>query len=181
MHYIKAESENGMNEVKTSEKVPKMNERKQCEINASVKEWLWRYRKAKLEVLRLESEYEEMRSVQESIKAITYSDMPKGSSSCPDLSRLMIARERLIVSLSKAKQNMLNVHLEIIEAIEKLDDNAEKDIMLLRYVCLKEGYGKNSIEEIADTIKYSPSFVKKKHGSALIKLGVITGIDTRKR
>ena len=140
----------------------------QKQQNAYVKDWLWRYRKAKLEVRRLEGEYEELVSIQESAGAVNYDGMPHGSES-PDLSSLIIMRDSSLSKIIKARRKMADTLAEIIRAIDMLED-VERDIISLRYVQLVDGFGIRSMEEIADSIKYTSRYVQKIHGVALQKL-----------
>ena len=139
--------------------------------NMEVKEWLWRYRRAKLEVRRLEGEYAELVSVQESAGAMSYDGMP-GGGKITDMSDLMIVRDRILSKLIKAKAKMAEAFVEISNAISQLE-HADQQIMSLRYIQLVDGYGVRDMDEIAAIIVYSPSFVKKKHGEALQKLAPI--------
>lgn len=136
--------------------------------NQAVKDWLWRYRRAKLEVCRLEGEYAEMVSVQESAGAIAYDGMP-GGGKITDMSDLMIVRDRILTKLIKAKTRMAETYVEISNAISELE-HTEQQIMSLRYIQLVDGYGVRDMDEIAKVILYSPSHVKKIHGAALQKL-----------
>lgn len=147
--------------------------RSQKQINKQVKDWLWRYREAKIAIRRLEGEYEELVSIQESAGSIKYDDMPHGSSSNPDLSNLIIVRDQSMTKLIKAKSRAVTAYSEIMNAIEQLDKDVEKEIISLRYVQLHDNLDINSMNDIANIIKYSPDFVKRSHGIALTKLGRI--------
>lgn len=136
--------------------------------NIVIKDWLWRYRRAKLEVRRLEGEYQELVSVQESAGAVSYDGMP-GGGKISDMSDLIIVRDRILTKLVNAKARMAAAYVEISNAIAELD-NVEQQILSLRYIQLKEDYKVRDMDEIGTLIVYSPSFVKKKHGEALQKL-----------
>ena len=136
--------------------------------NQAVKDWLWRYRRAKLEVHRLDGEYAELVSVQESAGAMAYDGMP-GGGKITDMSDLMIVRDRILSKLIEAKARMAEAYVEISNAISELE-HTEQQILSLRYIQLKDNYGVRDMDEIARMILYSPSHVKKIHGEALQKL-----------
>ena len=144
----------------------------QRQANTEVKEWLWRYRRAKLNLQRLEGEYSELVSIQESAGAITYDGMPAASNSASDLSNLMVARDNVLSKVIRAKQNVLDTYFEITAALEELD-SVERDVISLRYIQLKDSYGIRDFDEIADRIKYTKRYVQKVHGFALQKLSAI--------
>lgn len=141
----------------------------QKQANTEVKEWLWRYRRAKLNLQRLEGEYAELVSIQESAGAITYDGMPAASGNIADLSNLMVSRDNVLSKVVRAKKQLFDIYFEITSALEELD-SVERDVISLRYIQLKDGYGIRDFDEIADTIKYTKRYVQKVHGFALQKL-----------
>lgn len=152
----------------------------QRESNAFVKSWLWRYRDAKLDLRRLDGEYRELVSAQEAAGAISYDGMPTSSNTISDLSDLMVARDRLLSKIIKAKNRMTKAYVEITRAIDQLDYPIEKDIMSYRYIQLPDGYGLMEWQEIADNIRYSSAHVQKVHGIALSKLAdIIRNLDSQ--
>ena len=114
--------------------------------NEQVKEWLWRYREAKKDVRRLEEELEELKETQESAGALTYSDMPKGSGQT-DLSDDMVARDKLVSKILKARYKRIQVFKEIKNAIERLPTADERAVMSCRYLQLN-GFKEKGWEEI---------------------------------
>lgn len=140
----------------------------QKHLNEQVKEWLWRYRRAKQEVRRLEGEYAELVSVQESVCAVKQDGMPHGSNPA-DLSNLIIVRDRMLTRLIRAKQNMSTVYCEIMDALDKLD-NLEHTVLSLRYIQLKEDNTARNFNEIASAVCYSLRTVTEAHSTALQKL-----------
>ena len=147
--------------------------RSQKQINRQVKDWLWRYRNAKMRVRRLEGEYEELVSIQEAVGSVKYDDMPHAQSGNPGLDNLIITRDNSLSKVIKAKQRAVDVYAEIMDAIEQLDMDREKDIISLHYVQLKDNFDTHSMNEIANIINYSPDYVKRIHGIALVKLSKI--------
>lgn len=129
------------------------------------KKWLWRYRKAKLDVLGLEAEYQTLTIAQESASSAGYDGMP--SSHVPiDLSSYFVARERIMERLNRRRRDMSQACVEIVELADKLEPR-ERDILLLRYLHLKDGYGVNSMADVAALVGYSISQTKRIHASAL--------------
>lgn len=133
------------------------------------KNWLWRYRKAKIDVLGLEAEYEALLVAQESAGAMRY-DGGRSSARPSDLSDLMIARERVMDRLIKRRRDMSTACFEIIEAAGHLE-GVERTVVILRYIHLRDGYRANSLPDIANMMGYSTSQIKRFHGSALEKIG----------
>lgn len=145
----------------------------QREMNARVKDWLWRYRDAKLELRRLDGEYRELVSAQEAVGAVNYDGMPTMSNSIHDLSDLMVTRDRILSRLIKAKDLTTRTYIEIADAIDQLDYPIEKDVMSYRYIQFPDGYGRMDWDEIAARVHYSCAHVQRVHGIALSKLAVI--------
>ena len=151
----------------------------QREANLAVKDWLWRYRRAKLELRRLDGEYRELISVQEAASAVQYDGMPKASGNISDLSNLMIARDKMLTRLIRAKEEMTRAYIEITQAIDALDHSVERDIMSYRYIQLVSGYGVMDWKDIASRVGYSTIHVKRVHGIALCKLSKMILDDTK--
>lgn len=139
-----------------------------------VKEWLWRYRKAKLDVLGLEAEYEALLIAQESARAVRY-DGAGSSGKVTDLSDLMVARERVLERLNQKRKDMSSSCTEIIDVANELG-GLKRTIIILRYVHLRDGYRASSLAEIARALDYSTSHVKRIHQMALEEL--IDKVDT---
>ena len=141
-----------------------INERERRSDKA--KSWLWRYRKARIDVIGLEAEYESLLIMQESARAVRYDGASSSSGTPCDLSSLMVARERAMDSLVSKQREMSKACAEIIEVANRLEGR-ERDVVILRYVRLKNGYRINTFEEIADIIGYSVSQTKRIHANAL--------------
>jgi len=133
------------------------------------KNWLWRYRKAKLDCLGLESEYQAVCATQECAGAVQYTGMPGGSGNISDLSDLMVRREAIMNRLIAKQKEMSNACVEIIGVADRLS-GVGRDIILLRYVRLKDGYRVRSFVEIGRELGYSESQIKRYHSEALQKV-----------
>lgn len=132
----------------------------------NVKDWLWRYRRAKMNVRRLQGEYEELASVQESVGAVTYDGMPHSGEN-HDLSDLMVMRDRAISNLIKANHRMTVAYDEITEAIGMLDSEVKRAVISLRYIQTKNDYQINTLADVAEAICYEYSYIRRVHGEAL--------------
>ena len=142
-----------------------------------VKDWLWRYRKAKMDVLGLEAEYESLLIAQESARAVRY-DGTGSSGRIADLSDLMVARERVMEHLVQKQKEMSDSCSEIIDAANRIG-GLKGTIIILRYVRLKNGYRPNSLADIARMLDYSTSHVKRIHQTALEELEKSIPNDTK--
>lgn len=136
------------------------------ERNEKVKQWLWRYREAKVDMKRLESEYKELIEIQESTGAVAYSDLPKGSSAQTDLSSYIEKREEIKKQIEEAKYKCIMIFQEIENAIEHLPDARERRIVSCRYIELN-GCHKKSWEEICKITSYEWRQVHYIHSKAL--------------
>lgn len=111
-----------------------MQSREIKERNEKVKQWLWQYRDAKKEVRRLEEELQELIELQESCRAIQYSDMPKGGRSQSDLSDEMSRREELWRKILKARYKRIVEFKKIKTVIDRLPNTDERAVMSYRYL-----------------------------------------------
>ena len=146
------------------------------ERNQLVKAWLWRYRGLRLELRRLQQEYEELVSVQESVSAIRYDGTP-GGGQITDLSNLIVSRSHHIERMMRVSDQLSKANDEISTAISMLDRQAEQDVMSCRYLRLKPNLDSYGINEISDYLGYSLSQTKTIHGAALVKLpGIINAL-----
>lgn len=143
-----------------------------------IRQWMWRYYDAKRDVVRLEHEYDEIVSIQESAGAISYNGIPTMGNASSDLSGMIIARDDATCRLLRAKQKQAKCYAEIIDAISKLDYSVERDIISMRYTWFSDGGRKTEWEEIAKQLGFSPSHIKHVHGIAIQKLIHIVGPET---
>ena len=134
------------------------------------KQWLWQYRDAKKRVRRIEAEYRELVSIQESVGAVSYDGMPKVSGNISDLSGIVMARDNILSKLIKATRKAASTHTQIISAVEQLDTDIEKDIIFERYIHLKDNCDERDWDEIARKLNFSEQHIYRVHGIALGKL-----------
>ena len=139
----------------------------------NVKDWLWRYSKAKRHVRRLQGEYDELISIQESAGAISYDGMPLGSGDNSDLADLMIVRDRMRRNLEKANGQMTAAYLDIMKAISMLDTDLKRSVISLRYLQLKDDYKANTFSEVSNIVGYDKDYIAHVHGDALRDLRTI--------
>ena len=140
-----------------------------------IRQWLWRYYDAKRDTIRLEHEYAEIVSIQESAGAISYDGMPACGNTIHDLSDMVLVRDGAISRLLRAKQKQAKCYSEITQAISKLDYSIERDIISMRYTYFSDGGRKTEWEDIAQKFNFSASHVKRVHGIAIQKLIRIVG------
>ena len=151
----------------------RINERHdQKEANGQVKDWLWRYRKAKLTVCRFEGEYRELTESQESAGAIAYDGMPGGSGNISDLSQMIIAKDACLSRLIKAVAKRDSIYCEISEALDQLPEE-EQAVISHRYLQFDDGLKVRSWTAISSTIGYSETQIHEYHSNALQRLAVI--------
>ena len=128
------------------------------------KEYLKSYlnNKRKLESLNMQTA--ELREKIQSVKAMSYSDIPKSSSPQTDLSDYIVRLEEMDEDITELTK-VINKKFEIIEkAILKLKNANESYIIQLRYIQNK------SWEEISIITKYSLRHTHNIHGSALVNI-----------
>lgn len=125
------------------------------------KEQLRAYIQDKRKLNSLNQQKAELEEKIKSVKAILYSDMPKGSLKKTDLSDYMVKLERMDERIDKKIKNINDGFLSIEEAISGLKDGDESEIIRMRYI---EG---EKWEEISRKTKYSPRQVHNIHGEAL--------------
>lgn len=123
------------------------------------KEYLRKYKQADIAVKIKELEIQALKEEQTS-PSVKYSDMPKGYKKS-DLSDYIVELNKLYDQLEKKKLKRIRMCSEIVEKIEKMKDEREKNILNLRYICGKEW------EEIAVLMNYSSRSVHRIHGEAL--------------
>lgn len=135
------------------------------ESNNAKKKYLNSYKWLKHRARSLELEIEAIRS-QYTGHAITYSDMPKAPSSVHDLSDYASAVFELVDSLNTIHVDIIRQYEQISEAIERLEDETEKQVLRLRYL---RGY---QWHQIANAIGYAERNTYKIHGDALAHFSI---------
>lgn len=153
-------------EAKDNCDIVKKNSDELREQNERVKQWLWRYREAKKEVHRLDEELKELMESQESVSAVGYTDIPKGSMDKCDLSDYMVEREKIWRKIQKARYKRIMVFQEIKNAIERLPNEDERMVMSCRYLQLN-GYKEKRWEEICLIVGNEWAKVHRIHAKAL--------------
>ena len=94
-------------------------------------------------------------------RAIQYSDMPKAFSSEHDLSDYIVEIDPLLKQLDESKRKAVEAYRRIEQEIERLEDEREKTLLRLRYLCCM------SWEDVASTMHYDVRWVFQLHGRAL--------------
>lgn len=125
------------------------------------KERLKLYTRNKRKLNSLKEQKNELDEKIKSVRAMVYSGMPHGSSKKTDLSDYMVKLEKMEEKIT-TRIDMINKNfLTIEEAILKLEDGDESEIIHMRYVLGKKW------EEISEEKGYSTRQVHNIHSKAL--------------
>lgn len=135
------------------------------EENERKKEYLLRYQKAKAEVVRIDTELQELERIT-AIKPISYDGMPHSSGGVKDLSAFAVKSDQLRHKLMKARYQQIKVFKEIHDHINAIEDDKQKDVLVYYYI---KGM---SWEEIAVKIGYTYRHTIRIHGYALSALKI---------
>lgn len=133
--------------------------------NDEKKKYLKSYLNMKKREAELEEEIEGLRS-RYTGRAITYSDTPKGMNAS-DLSDYAAEVDQLERRLRSMQQNAVRIYLQISDAIEKLEDIRERQVLRIRYL-----QGIKDWDIIGDKVGYSRVHTLRIHGSALMHFRV---------
>ena len=128
-----------------------------------VKTWLRSYRYLKSEAERLEEELAYWRSKAEKMTR-ELSGMPSGSGGGDKVPACVEKIWELERELSAKLAGMVEQRQAIERAIEALDNDLYKEILLGKYI-----YGR-SLSQLAKKMNYDYVYVRKSHGKALQKL-----------
>ena len=135
--------------------------------NEHTKQWLWRYREAKKEVVAAEEQFAELVEMQNGAKAIQYSDMPKGSGSQADLSDMMAQRDKSWREVEEARHKQTQAFKEIWDTIHQLPVADEVAILTYRYIRMMKW------ENICLAVRKEWAQVHRHHARALRQIGEI--------
>ena len=132
---------------------------------AKKKEFLSQYRAIKRQIKRIELYIEEIRESETSI-SIKYDDMPHAHNKT-DLSDYVAKVDEKLMKLMELKDKKADLLDTIMNAVNGMEDEAEKDVIVYRYI------REMSWEDIANNIGYSVKQTCRIHGNALehIELG----------
>lgn len=139
------------------------------EENELKKEYLSRYKYAKRREKRILEQIQQLR-LDAMFPCLQGDGMPRGSSQS-DLSDYMERYEALMDDLKKERLEAMEELTEIREAINRLKDEDEREVLERKYILM------NSWEEIADEAGMSRSTAIRIHGKALINFK-IPKVDT---
>ena len=126
---------------------------------AKKKEFLSQYRAIKRQIKRIELYIEEIRESKTSI-SIQYDDMPHAHNvtDLSDYAAKVDTKLRELMELKDKKTNLLDT---IMDAVNGMKDEAEKDVIVYRYI------REMSWEDIANNIGYSTKQTCRIHENAL--------------
>ena len=130
------------------------------EQNEKKKEYLKSYKNLCNKLESLEEQLDTLREAEQSAKAPSISDMPKGSKQ-KDLSDYMVKIDVVFTKIIKARAECIRRKLEIESKIADMDDGIESAILHKRYIEDKKW------EKICVEINYSWRETHRKHSNAL--------------
>ena len=98
------------------------------------KEYLKSFRKFEIKLQLLKKQKQELRIKIENVKAIKYSDMPKGSGEQSDLSDIIVQLENLEERINELEIIINNRFIKIRDAIVNMENVGESSIIHKRYI-----------------------------------------------
>ena len=134
--------------------------------NEKKKQYLLQYRDALRAEKQIEEEITQLR-LDTMMPAVVNDGMPHGSGGCGDLSGYAARVDALQADLKEQKEKRFAIQREILRAIEKMPNEAEKVVLKYRYIHLEDGYRLMSWEKIAVKIGYEYRNTLYLHGKAL--------------
>lgn len=126
--------------------------------------YLQGYKKAVLSQQQIEDEIRELQQI--IVPALKMDGMPHAFGSSSDLSDYWEKIDELMATLKKRIEKRMQIRRDIIQTIERLDDETEKLILKCRYIHF------STWEETADKSFVSLRTVYRLHGQALQHLKV---------
>lgn len=129
------------------------------ELNQEKKDYLNGYWRAKRREKRILEQIQQLR-LDTMFPCLKGDGMPRGSNQS-DLSDYMSRHGELLDKLKKERLEAVRQYTEIHNAIKKMKDEEEKEILERKYLM------RQTWEEIADAVGYNRSSVFRKHGNAL--------------
>lgn len=124
------------------------------------KAFLEMYETCSKRIKRIEREIEELREMKMSV-SVRYDDMPKGHN-VSDLSDYVAKLDTLEWRLLKEKTKKIEILESIENAIEKMNDENEKDLLYYKYIDGLKWW------KIGEIMHYTERHVMRLHGTALL-------------
>lgn len=124
--------------------------------------WLSRYRRAYMRVVDIESE---LKSIAE-LRIPELTGLPSAHIST-SLDNTLIRQEQLLEDYREACEELQNIKREVVTAINKIKDNNASRVVYLRHIGLYDW------QEIADTMHYAKSSIKRYHRMGIDQLDTI--------
>ena len=135
------------------------------EENETKKQYLRGYERACRKQRRVEEELETIRN-EKILPGITADGMPHGSRKCNDLSEYMVRLLEIETEYEEEKLKLLETRKRIVDSIEELHSENEKDVLKARYIDLL------SWEAICQRMHYEWAQVHRFHANALQHLKI---------
>lgn len=131
------------------------------------KNYLQRYKAITFDIKRLQSELNEVRTAQEGLQAIQYSDMPKARGGSGDLSNFIARYERMFDSIQSKQKAKVAALEEVRQVVESVPDERQRLLLSLRYISFTRW------EDIAEQMGYDVRWIYRLHGNALQSAALI--------
>ena len=134
---------------------------KRCEENEEKKAYLRTYQDSVKAVKRIEEYIREL-ELNELSPSICMNGMPIAATyNNKDLSDYVVKRDKLISDLIQAKYKRICTYNDVINQIEKLDNEDEKDVLMYRYI------KKMQWEDVASKLNVEWAQIHRIHARAL--------------
>lgn len=133
----------------------------------TAKEYLLRYRDAYREAQDIERQITQLRLKYALPSAIQYSDMPKAHNTEHDLSDYMVKLDELTDGLVSQYCKCIGIEGDILQRIDRMTDQAERQVLRLRYTHITDKGRLMAWNEIAEHMSYSYMNATRIHGRAL--------------
>lgn len=109
------------------------------------------------------------------IRALTFDKDKINTNVSEDLSEMAIKNNALLLAIDKKIQKLQKNQLKAYNMINELEDDNQRQVMLMYYLTRKESENKEitspySLDEVAEALNFSGSYVKHLHGDALTEL-----------
>lgn len=129
------------------------------ETNEKKKDYLKSYKSAVIAAKVIQEEIDELR-LDKMCPSVISDGMPHAST-CSDLSSYAAKLAELEETLIKARYKRINIYTGILDRIEDMDSETEKNILRLKYLRCK------TWDEVAAEMGYSWKQIHRLHGAAL--------------
>lgn len=129
------------------------------------KRWLYRYKNNRLKIERLHEKLSALETRITSIKALTYSDMPRGGTPVT-IADLLSDKEDINKRIKKLSTKGKIIKREIQEAIDTLEYPKQAEVLEYWFI---HGY---SVDQINEILCYSNTYIYRLYSRALKNINI---------